>query len=233
MENIKFYKFGSKNSLDEDYLVEYPDATGTEKDLAIISAIKSKNPQMQNWDMNIIKIADGKIVFSIPSKGNPDSVHNSLLRTYHLHDQVFPCPLTMPVERNINAAIEKCIDYVLTFYKKTDQEFYKNVARPALKSREIKSKVEILKSIDFNILKLPNDINEKLTSLKKISFYICQTIALLDNIEIYTKDELISRFPELEDVILRRPLNSYSILNDKLHLLQKRIESLITEKKIE
>ena len=224
MENFKFYKFGSKDSIDDDYLVEHSEATGTEIDVNLISSLKLQYPEMQEWDINIIKIIDGEILFSIPSKGNRDAVHNSLLRTYSFHKQMFPCPIQYPVERNLELAIEKCVDHVLTFHKTMDSEFYKNVARPALKSKNSKIKVEALNLIDFNNLKLSDDNDLKLKRLKNITFHISQTLALFDNIEIYTKHELISLYPELEDIIYRREVNSYSVINEKLKKLQKRIE---------
>lgn len=224
MENLKFYRFGSKDSIDEDYLIEHLEATGTEIDVNLIPALKSQYPEMQNWDINIIKVIEGKIVFSIPSKGNPDAVHNSLLRTYFLHEQKFPCPIQYPVKRNINKAIDKCLDHVLTFYKNTDSYFYKNIARPALKSKNFKIKVDTLKQIDFDELKLSTNSNDKLKSLKNITFHISQTLALINNKEIYTKDELITEFPELKDIIYRSEINSYSEINKKLKKLHKLLE---------
>jgi hypothetical protein len=141
---MKYYRFGSKNSLDKDYLIDHPNATGKEDDTNLIKKLKDEFPKMYDWDINIIKIRNGKIIYSIPSKGNPDSVHNSLLMTYSLHDQCFDCPITDAVERDITKAIDKCIDHILTFHKKTDKNFYSQFARKALKSNSREEKLKIL-----------------------------------------------------------------------------------------
>ena len=225
MKDIKYYRFGSKNSLDKDYLVDHPKATGTENDIELIKELKLVNPDMEVWDINIIKISNEKVLFSIPSKGNIDAVHNSLLKTYSLHEQCFDCPISLPVERDVLATINKCVDYILTFHKKTDTQFYKSITRKALKTNILKEKIKVLKEINFNKQKLHEDENQKLNSLKKISFYISQTILLISkNIEIYTKDELLVQYPELQNIILRNPESSYDILNSQLKLLAESIE---------
>lgn len=229
--DMKYYRFGSNNSLDEDYLVDHPNATGTENDTQLITQLKLQFPEMLNWHINIIKIIDGKIVHSIPSKGSPDSVHNSLLSTYNLHEQSFACPIFKAVERDITKAINKCILHILTFYKKTDKEFYKKIARVALKSQSLDEQIKVLGIIDFDKLTLSKNETEKLDSLKKISFRIAQTISLINNIEIYTKNDLIEKYPELTDIINRKPLNSYNILNIKIKELQKHI-ILINKKNV-
>lgn len=219
---MKFYRFGSKNSLDKDYLIDHPNATGTEKDKKLIEEIKLQYPIMHDWDINIIKIKDKKVVCSIPSKGNPDAVHNSLLNTYSLHEQSFECPLSSTVEREILPAINKCIDHILTFHKRTDTNFYNEFTRKALKSKSLEGKIKILSLINFNKLKLSEDEKIKIDSLKKITFHIAQTISLLHNkTEIYTKDDLVKEHPELSDIINRKPLDSYDILNFKIKQLEK------------
>lgn len=219
---MKFYRFGSKNSLDKDYLIDHPNATGTENDKKLIEEIKLENPTMHDWDINIIKIEDEKVICSIPSKGNPDAVHNSLLSTFYLHKQSFKCPLFKVVERDVPSAINKCIDHILTFHKKTDKNFYNQFARKALKSKSLEEKIEILSLINFNELKLSEDEDTKIDSLKKITFHIAQTISLLDdNTEIYTKDDLVKEHPELSDIINRIPVNSYNILNLKIKQLEE------------
>lgn len=226
MTNIKYYRFGSKNSHDKDYLVDHPKATGKENDIELIKELKLTNPEMLDWDINIIKISDKKVVFSIPSKGNIDAVHNSLLHTYSFHDQFFDCPISTPVERDKLSAINKCIDYILTFHKKTDPEFYQSFTRPALKTNLLKEKIEVLKEIDFNKQKLHDNENRKIDSLKKISFYIAQTISLINNnLEIYTKDDLLLQYPKLHNIIQRNPESSYDILNNLLKQLEESINT--------
>jgi hypothetical protein len=75
-------------------------------------------------------------------------------------------------------------------------------------------------------LKLDEDEIKKTDSLKRISFHVGQTISLLENIEIYTKSDLIKEHPELSDYINRIPLNSYENLNNKIYQLKNCLHAL-------
>jgi hypothetical protein len=232
MNNIgfKYYKFGSQNSLDNDYLIDHPNSTGNENDVSIIRLLKSQFLFIEDWDINIIKIENGIVINSIPSKGSTDSVNNSLFETYQLHEQKFEFPLKRKLDRNKLEAIRRCVNAILTFYKNTDQnDFYETVPRKVLKPvKSLVEQLEVLKEYDFD--KLPPFINEakNVEKFKKIGFHIGQTIALIDDSkEIYTKEELIAYNPDLKDVINRKLNNSYSILNEKLDLLNRKATEYI------
>lgn len=216
----KYYRFGSKDSIDIDVLVNHPEATGQEKDKNIINALKNQFPGIADWNVNIISIENGVVVKSIPSKGSPDGVNNSLFETYHLHEQKFPFPLERKLDRNVDAAIEKCLTAIFTFFKRTNQEeFYKSIPKE-IKNGEapMKERLAKLSEFDFNLLPYDDDMRNR-NAFKSIAFIIGQTLSLLNGIEIYTKSDLILNHVELTDFILRKQIKSNCIINQKMKQL--------------
>jgi hypothetical protein len=50
-------------------------------------------------DRNVINLENGVISWAF--KGHSDECNNDLLHTYHLHKQLFPCPIARKVTRNV------------------------------------------------------------------------------------------------------------------------------------
>ncbi len=220
----KYYRFGSKDSLDIDILIEHPESTGLEKDKDLIKSIKNQYHQIDDWNVNIISIENGEVVKSIPSKGFPDGVNNSLYETYHLHNQKFPFPLTRKLERNIVAAIEKCLTAIFTFYKRTLQnDFYESIPKEIKNGKaSMELRLNKLNEIDFNLLPYDDDTKNK-NAFKSIAFNIGQTISLINGIEIYTKADLVYLHPELSSIIKRENIGLLEQLNSKKDELIKTI----------
>lgn len=225
MNNLPFkhYVFGSKNSHDIDVLIEFPGIDGSDKDLQLIDQIKEKYSFIQSWNINLIEIQDGIIVKTIDSKGYPDSVNNSLYETYHLHKQSHPFPLKRTVERNVNLAIQKCILSIFLFFKNTNLDsFYNQIPKQVKKDESlILERIKWLERIDFR--KVPfDDHNMNIEKYKKIAFHIGQTISLMDNIEIYTKSDLVYYHHDLSSLIKReRDINLESAHAKLLEFIRK------------
>jgi hypothetical protein len=220
----KYYRFGSADSIDIDVLVDHPEATGQEKDKDIICALKNQFPRIADWNINIISIENGLVVKSIPSKGSPDGVNNSLYETFHLHEQKYSFPLTQRLERNIDAAIEKCLTAIFTFYKRTNQDkFYKSIPKE-IKNGEatLKDRLDKLNQFDFNLLPYDDDMRNR-NAFKSIAFHIGQTLSLINGIEIYTKADLVYLHPELSPIIKRENIGLLERLNSKKDELIKTI----------
>ncbi|MNJ83890.1 hypothetical protein D3C87_13190 [compost metagenome] len=219
-----YYFFGSKDSIDIDVLIVHPESKGLESDFFLIKQINQDHPVSGSWNINIIQINDGVVINSIPSKGSPDSVNNSLYETYHLHEQKYPFPLKTKVQRNISLAIEKCLVVIFTFYKKTNHsEFYKLIPK-GIKNGEVnlEDRLLFLEKIDFNVLPYEEDIKNK-NAFKSLAFQIGQTISLLDGIEIYTKQKLIAHHPDLEVIIKRISTGKSNLINIKITTLKNSI----------
>lgn len=218
----KYYRFGSKDSIDIDILIEHPEATGEEKDKDLISALKNQIHQIIDWNVNIISIENGVVVKSIPSKGSPDGVNNSLYETYHLHEQKFPFPLERKLERDIDAAIEKCLTAIFTFYKRTKKDdFYRTIPKEIKNGTvPLDERLKYLERFDYNNLPYDEDKKNR-DALKSIAFHIGQTISLLQGIEIYTKAELVYYHPKLMSFIYRDQCKNSNQLNLALYNLSQ------------
>lgn len=215
-----YYFFGSSDSNDIDVLIEHPDSTSRDEDAKIVIRLKENYPEIKNWDINIIKIENGIIINSMPLKGLPDSVHNSLFDTYKFHQQKNELPLTKRVNRNIENAVNVCLNRIFIFYKNGLQiEYYKSIPKEIKNGKAgIEKRLEFLKDFDFQLSPFV-DNTKTLDFYKSITFRIGQTISLIENIEIYTKDDFKKQHPILSDIIDRKILDDYSILNtykDKL-----------------
>lgn len=226
---MPYYRFGSKDSRDIDILIDHFDCKGEESDKDLIESLKKLHPEIEKekWQINIIKIEDAFVIKSIPSKGSADSVNNSLFETYHLHKQNHPFPLKGLVERCRILALVKCLRAVLTsFAKYSAPTYYETTIRPIIKSKLFKDWIDLLDKIDFNELQFDNDVIKK-NQLKSLAFHIGQTISLINNIEIYTKQELVYWHPELSNLIKREECeNSIALTHGKLKELQQLINTL-------
>jgi hypothetical protein len=220
----KYYRFGSEDSVDIDILVDHSLASGEERDKYLITELKNQVHQITDWNINIISIENGLVVKSIPSKGSPDGVNNSLYETYQLHKQKFPFPLERKLERDIDAAIEKCLTALFTFYKRTNQEeFYKSIPKEIKNGEaQMKIRLEKLNQFDFNLLPYDDDMRNR-NAFKSIAFHIGQTISLINGKEIYTKADLVYLHPELSPLIKRDNIGSLERLNSKKDELIKTI----------
>ncbi|MCA6493249.1 MAG: hypothetical protein IM572_11290 [Chitinophagaceae bacterium] len=220
----KYYRFGSADSIDIDILVDHPEATGQEKDKDLISALKKQFLQTADWNMNIISIENGVVIKSIPSKGSPDGVNNSLFETYRLHEQKFPFPLERKLKRNVDAAIEKCLTAIFTFYKNTrHQEIYEAIPRQIKKGQApMEERLRVLQQFSFNNQPYDDDAKNK-NAYKSTAFHIGQTISLINGREIYTKADLVYLHPELSPIIKRENIGLLERLNSKKDELIKTI----------
>lgn len=225
--SFKYYIFGSEDSIDIDVLIVHPDSKGLECDNLLIKQIKADYPDTHNWNINIIQIDEGIVVNSIPSKGSPDSVNNSLYETYKLHKQKYPFPLKSRLERNTPLAINKCLTSIFTFYKNTNHhEFYKSIPKELKNGQaDIVDRLSFLEKIDFKILPYEEEILN-INAFKSLAFHVGQTISLINGIEIYTKQQLISFHPDLEMLIKRVNIEQRGNINRKITELR----NLIIEK---
>ena len=173
----KYYFFGSENSYDTDVLIEVEEIKEPhEVDAFIKNFRKTFNI---DWDISLIVIKDGKIVDTNSRKGSPDNVHNSLFKTYDLHDQKFQCPISAMVDRSHLLAIFKCVRNILSFCSRTEfRKTIKTVLKTEYYNSEalsLKDFLDVLKKINFNQIDNFNKNIDNKKILKKIAFLIGQT----------------------------------------------------------
>jgi hypothetical protein len=204
-----YYIYGSDDSTDQDVIIiipkeEMPD-TQEERKNKVLFLLKEYD---LNWNATFAVVENGKITDTIYTKSWIDSLNNALLETYFLHEQKHELLVREKHVRNKTLAIYKAVRTVLTMLTRTE---YRTQIRPILKGiHDFNLKLEALRKIDFGAV---SEFNQKNTTdadiWKIIAFYVGQNIALIENdIEIYTKKNLVKTFPDLEPFIYRKEITA-------------------------
>lgn len=190
----KPYKFGSKQSLDND-LLYIVDCIGT------IEECKKMAENLQETsddDINFAVLENRQLVNVY--KGTPDEVNNSLFKTFFNFEQYYnerPVDLTI---RNVSLKISRCLRIIMSFLSRTsDRKNIKNL----LKSENVFYQLKYL--FDFNFENI-NDFNKKNFTTeqiyKKIFFQIGQTMTLINGIEVYSKKGIINHYDVFEKYLM-------------------------------
>lgn len=220
----KYYFYGSSNSVDKDVLIQIE-----KKEMPQVQEERKiflKNLELEyhlNWNTNLIVIENGIIIDTIYPKSWVDSLNNSLYVTYNLHEQVYENPINSMVKRHKLLAIYKAVRTVLSLNSRTDKRTF---IRPFLNGiHDFNLKLKSLKSIDLRDINSFNQKNFKDIDIwKTISFYVGQNVLLIEqNIEIYTKNDLLRFYPELNVFI-----NRFDYSNTDLNFLHSLLEYWIS-----
>lgn len=128
-------------------------------------------------------------------KGTVDECNNSILATYHLHKQDFECPVEKPLPRSYSLKMMRTIRGLLSYFSRTD---YREEVKIALRSSSMDKKIKVLEKIKISSV---SDFgkNSIIEVYKFLAFQLGQTYALLkDNVELFTKNEVGTYYPELK-----------------------------------
>ena len=210
MEIIAKYIHGSEDSTDVDtyYIVD-----------AVPSFKESKKfcDSIKDENANILELDETGIICKC-YKGTPDECNNSLYETYHLHKQEYPLLVKRKVERDFGLKYVRAIRILLSHCSKTQ---YRKEVKSALKSTSWDDKVRTLLNIDLSTIDYDHlEHNQNGKDIKKvIAFQIGQTILLGCSIEVYTKSEISSFFPELKQFLYREDDVNMDLLNTFKNIL--------------
>jgi hypothetical protein len=209
---MKYYLFGSENSQDYDILVEY-DLIPRDVDKAH-AICKDFNNQLgliytdKEINCNLITIKDNQIINC--HKGTYDELNNCLFYTYGLHNQKFSNPILKPVERDLNEKILRVARFIITFYSRTE---LRTEIKAALRG-DLHQRLAVLKKIDFLRMTEFTGKKEKPEDVRKvIAFQLGQVFSLIHGYEpdSYTKNGIIKNFPELSDILNRKPVEKIDL----------------------
>ncbi|POR24869.1 hypothetical protein BWK58_07505 [Flavobacterium columnare] len=203
-----YYIYGSSDSTDTDVVIvipknEMPAAQEQRKNFVL----DLKNTYEFDWNATLAVIENGVMIDTIYTKSWIDSLNNALLKTYCHHSQVYPLLINHKIKRNKVLAIYKAVRTVLTMLTRTS---YRSEIRPILKGiHDFNLKVEVLKKIDFENIETFNQKNTSDADVWKIiAFYVGQNNALIkEDEEIYTKADLIVKFPEMFPFVYRQNIS--------------------------
>lgn len=205
MSNI-FQIFGSKSSTDYDVMVFVDKIPSIEDSKFLCKKWNKKlymmfidnGMEIKTLNCNLAVLTDGEI--TAVHKGTSDECNNSCLLTYDFHKQFHEQQITRLVERDVDIKIMRSIRFILMYLSRSDYRFDVKVA---LKSNFIK-KLKTLERIDLsNTTELGKSSVDWVDYLKSVSFQLGQSIALMDDKEFYTKEELCKEFPDLEPMLMR------------------------------
>ena len=222
--NILYHFFGSVNSLDYDvvfFIEKMPETIANKLALSkkLSAQLVEKYPT-KTINANLAVCENGQIIQVY--KGTVDELNNAILRTYHLHQQDFDNRITHVVKRDVHLKMIRCLRMLLSFISKTQ---YRTIVKKALK-QNIHIKIETLKAIDFNTVEDFGKGSNALDFKKSMAFQLGQTLALYNQIELYTKQEIIDCFPELKPFLMRLP-------NTEMETIQQFVAQFIAAIKTE
>lgn len=187
----QFIRHGSENSLDKDVYVVIPEALQMKEAKKLCDSFTDINA-------NLITVKNGKVDWVY--KGTKDECNNSILATYHLHKQDFPCPVTEKVDRSYGLKMLRTVRGLLSYASRTQ---HREIVKSALVSPNMDQKIVALKAINLNEI---SDFEKTpiIETYKFYSFQMGQTLALLeDNVELFTKNAVAQYYPELSDYLAR------------------------------
>lgn len=125
-------------------------------------------------------------------------------------------------KQQIDTLLENIEDKELRDELKNETEWHEiklnRLVRQLRKIRTLGPRLDVLELLDFTKVRLANAEDK----YKNIVFKVCQTIELANNNEVYTKEEIANRFPDMYNFIYRQP-----ITDQNLHDLQNLIRNFI------
>jgi len=218
--SLVFQIFGSKSSKDLDcmcFVDVIPSIHESHKLCGIYNEeIRIITGTDKEVNSNLAVIKDGIILDTF--KGTSEECNNSLYLTYNLHDQHFPNQIERLVERDIDLKLIRVCRFILTFWSRSR---FRSEIKEALRG-DIYDKIRVISSIDLVSI---DSIGKNLSwedYLKVMSFQLGQSIGLLDGVELYTKEDVSLKFPELSDFLFRRDVKSLKVLEKyKIELMDR------------
>lgn len=206
-----FFIFGSSTSVDYNVFVivgHIPEIyTCHEWCVELEDSLKDMLPEKPiNVNLGVVK--DGVItnVFNASGVGTLDEVNNSIISTYSLHKQWHGLTIRTKVSREPLLKLVEASRITLNFIR---DETHRDIVKEALIG-DLKEKIKTLEKINLSVIDKSNNKN---VEIKKIlAFQFGQTLALLEGIELYTKEDIAERYKELKPHLTREPEAQFSVL---------------------
>ena len=182
---------GSEDSLDHDVYVVFDEIPSFQE-------AKEYCHSLSEYNANIIVVTDGTVSWSF--KGTEDECNNSIMQTYHLHQQEFENPIKTEVSPNLELKIVRTIRGLLSYFSRTE---LRPVIKHALRSDDLSVKIDALRQckISYDLVFVKTSHVEL---MKFYAFQLAQTIALIKyGVFIFTKSSAASYFPTLKPYLYR------------------------------
>lgn len=206
-----FQIFGSKSSEDYDVMIFVDKIPSTEESKQLCEkwnktlyyTFLDTGMPIKKINCNLAVIKDGIVIEVF--KGTSDEVNNSLLLTYDFHKQFHEQQIQKLVERDIDIKIIRSARFMLMNLSHTQHRFE---IKKALRSNFVE-KIKVLDSIDLSKI---DDLGQNsglewIDYLKSMTFQLGQSLALIDGVEVYSKEEIADRYPNLSEMLFRTGQN--------------------------
>jgi hypothetical protein len=191
--------FGSATSLDLDicFFVDRIVSISESNTLLkqIIEATNLSDTKKINGNLGVI--SNGVLIDCF--KGIPDELNNALIITYDLHKQAYANHVVTTVQRNIDLKLIRCARTLVSYFTRTELRV---LAKKTLRD-DFQAHIDFLKPIkltqypDFGKHGTPIEI------YKSMAFQLGQTLALFDEIELYTKEAIAEVYPSIAPYLYR------------------------------
>lgn len=144
--NITYLVFGSPSSQDADLLVFVDSIPQTQeaKNLCVKYQEVLQPLFRKPTNVNLGVVSEGSLTAVL--KGSLDEVNNSLIDTYHFHQQQFSLVITNRMERNVNDKVLRAARIVLATLSRSQ---HRVIVKTALKENLI-GRLTALETIDFS-----------------------------------------------------------------------------------
>ncbi|MDJ1471919.1 hypothetical protein QNI19_28220 [Cytophagaceae bacterium DM2B3-1] len=223
-----FYIFGSHSSVDYDVVV-FTNRLGTTKENQdfcnqqtqyLETFFNTRNLPVKKINTNIAILENG--IITAVHKGTPDELNNSVLYTYSLHQQFYPLLITRAVERNWQLKMLRACRTILSFYTRTA---IRSDIKLALQG-DLDVKLPVLENLDITQWTEFHK-NDPQDCWKTIAFQLGQALGLLENKELYTKEDIIDFLPEMSVFLNRKTTyTDLTTLQNYKNLFIKRLKEV-------
>lgn len=209
---MSYQYFGSADSLDTDivfFVDQLPSTIRECSDLckALSEAHAGKKQSILPVNGNLAVLQDGYI--TQVHKGTADELNNALYDTYSLHRQDFPLMISGPLQRDIQLKFLRCTRIILSALTRT---LYRRQVKKALQE-DLANRIFVLKQTDLELI-TETAKGFSLTDIQKLlAFQLGQTLLLHNGTEVYTKQAVAQRYPQLVPQLYRSPSASVAGLN--------------------
>ncbi len=218
---ISYQIFGSKSSVDLDvcFFVDELNSIQENHETIKIYIEKSNIDTSKVINANLAIIEKGIVIACF--KGEEDELNNALYKTYEFHSQRYEKRIVRKVNRNLEARIERCLRSLISYFTRTE---FRVKAKEALRGN-IKDKVAFLENIELEKIKDFGKNGSHIEVYKTIAFQLGITLALLESVELYTKESIIKHYPDLKNYLLRKESNVNVLqeyLDEFISIMKKR-----------
>jgi len=202
--SITYQIFGSESSLDLDvcFFVEKVASISENNEVLNRLITDSNLSSDKKINGNLAVISNGTVVNCF--KGIPDELNNSLFYTYDLHSQNYEQQIVKTIKRNLDLKMIRGARTLVSYFTRTEE---RAASKSALKSN-FEEKIKFLQSINLNSFSDFDKNGTVIEVYKSIAFQLGQTLALMDEVELYTKEAISSYFSSLNPYLYKEQASS-------------------------